>query len=56
MGGVVGGSGAPNLVLAISSTWVEIRLHARFQLPRLPGSGSCIVGEAKNKTKNKTTR
>ena len=27
----------PNFFLDISSSWVLISLHAKFQLPRLPG-------------------
>ena len=30
-------------------------MHAKFQLPWLPGSGSSMVGETKQ-TKNKTTK
>ena len=41
----------PNVVLDISSSWVERSLHAKFQLPRLPRSGSSMVGD-KNKTTN----
>ena len=33
-----GGAGDPNFFLDISSSWVEISLHTKFQLPRLPGS------------------
>ena len=32
------GSGDPNFVLHISSSWVKIRLYAENQLPRLSGS------------------
>ena len=34
-----------NFLLHISSSWVEIRLYAEFQLPRLPRSGSSMVGD-----------
>ena len=37
--GVGGRLGAPNFFLDISSSWVEISLHAEFQLPSMPGSG-----------------
>ena len=30
----VGGSGDPNFILDVSSSWVERSLHAKFQLPR----------------------
>ena len=33
----------------ISSSWVERSLHAKFQLPRLPGSGSSMVVETTTK-------
>ena len=46
-----GGAGDPNFVLDISSSWVERSLHAKFQLPRLPRSGSSMVGD-KNKKQN----
>ena len=49
-----GGEGAqimsPNYFLDISSSWVERSFHAKFQLPRLPGSGSFMVGEANKKS------
>ena len=35
----------PFFVVNISSSWVERSLHAKFQLPRLPGSGSSMVVE-----------
>ena len=35
--------------LDISSSWVERSLHAEFQLPRLPRSGSSMVGDKQNK-------
>ena len=41
--------GDPNLFLHISSSWVEIRLHAEFQLPMLLRSGRFMVGEATKK-------
>ena len=40
----------------ISSSWVKIRLHAKFQLPRLPGSGSFMVGGQQKQNKKTTTR
>ena len=40
-----------NLFLDISSSWVETSLHAEFQLPSLPGSGSSMVGDKKNNNK-----
>jgi hypothetical protein len=33
-------------IVEISFSWVERSLHAKFWLPRLPGSGSSMVGEA----------
>ena len=33
--------------LDISFIWVERSLHADFQLPSIPGSGSSMVGEDK---------
>ena len=47
LGGV---SGDPNFFLDISSSWVERSLHAKFQLPRLPGSGSIMVVDKKNQS------
>ena len=41
-----GGSDDPNFFLNISSSRVEIRLHAEFQLPSMPGSGSSAELEA----------
>ena len=32
----------PFVVIDISSSWVEISLHTKFQLPRLPGSRTAI--------------
>ena len=49
----LGASGNPYLFLDISSSWVERSLHAKFQLPRLPGSGGLIVGEAKEEEKSR---
>ena len=46
----MGGSGDPIFFLDISSSLVERSLHAKFQLPRLPRSGSSMVGDKKNKT------
>ena len=40
----------PIFFLDISSSWVEISLHAEFQLPSMPISGSSMVGD-----KQKTT-
>jgi hypothetical protein len=37
--------------LDISSSWVEISLHAKFQLPSMPRSGSSMVGD-KTKQQN----
>ena len=45
------GSGDPNFFLDISSSWVEISLHAKFQLPSMSGSGSFMVGDNKKTTK-----
>ena len=45
----VGGSGDPNFFLDISSSWVEISLHAKFQLPSMSGSGSFMVGDKQKK-------
>jgi hypothetical protein len=36
----------PVSLLHISFSCVEIILHTKFQLPRLPGSGRFIVGES----------
>jgi hypothetical protein len=36
-------------LLDISSSWVKRSLHAKFQLPSLPGSGSFMVGDTKKK-------
>ena len=36
------------LSLDISSSWFDISLYARFQLPSMPGTGSSMVGD-KNK-------
>ena len=44
----LGGGGTPNFVLHISFSWVEIRLHVKFQLPMLLRSGRFMVGEAIN--------
>ena len=44
-----GGSGDPNFFLDIYSSWVERSLHAKFQLPRLPRSGSSMVGDKQQK-------
>ena len=41
--------------LDISSSWVEIRLHAEFQLPWFSGSGRGMVGD-KTKDNLQTTR
>ena len=38
-----GGVGDPNF-LPISFSWVELRLHNEFQLPRLPRSSRFMVG------------
>jgi hypothetical protein len=46
--GYGGGLDDPNLFLDISSSWVKRSFHAKFQLPRLPGSGSLMVGGQKN--------
>ena len=35
--------------LHIYFTWVEIRLHTKFQLPRLPRSGRFMVGDKRQK-------
>ena len=48
-GGGGGGSGDPNFFLDISSSWIERSLHAKFQLSRLPRSGSSRVGDKNNK-------
>ena len=51
------GKNDPNFCLDISSSWVEISLHAEFQLPSMPRSGSSMVGDNKNKQdKTKKTR
>jgi hypothetical protein len=39
------GIGDPNLFLYIVSIWVKRFSHAKFQLPRLPGSGGFMVGK-----------
>ena len=36
------------LGLPRTTSWVERSLHAEFQLPRLPVSGSFMVGDNKN--------
>ena len=51
-----GGSGDPNFFLDISSSWVERSLHAKFQLPRLPRSGSSMVGDKQQKTRQQLGR
>ena len=38
----------PIFLVHIYSSWVEISLHAKFQLPSMSGSGSFMVGD-KNK-------
>ena len=42
------------IILDISSSWVERSLHAKFQLPRLPRSGSSMVGDKQDKTTTTT--
>jgi hypothetical protein len=44
-----GGQVPPFFLSHISSSWVERSLHAKFQLPRLPGSGSSMVLDKKAK-------
>jgi hypothetical protein len=51
-----GGEGDPNFFLDISSSWVEISLHTEFQLPSMPGSGSSMVGDKKNKKQQQLSR
>ena len=53
-GGGGGGAGDPNFFLYISSSWVEISLHAKFQLPSMSGSASFMVGDKKTTKNNKT--
>ena len=50
-----GGSGDHNFFLDISSSWVEISLHPKFQLPIMPGTGSSMV-EEDNKNKKQLGR
>ena len=42
----------PYFFLDICSSLVERSLHAKFQLPRLPRSGSSMVGDKQQKTKD----
>jgi hypothetical protein len=44
------GGGGDDTILDISSSWVERSLHAKFQLLRLPRSGSSMVVETTTKT------
>ena len=47
-----GGGGVPNFFLHISSSLVEISLHATFEPPRLPRSGIFLVREKQKAKKN----
>ena len=54
MGDMVRAKWFCNFFLHISFSWVEIRLHAEFQLPMLLRIGSFMVGD-KKQTKTKTS-
>ena len=42
------------LVKKLKFGWVEIKLHTKFQLPRMPGMVSFMVGDNNNNNSNKS--
>ena len=49
----LGGGGVGHFFFDISSSWVKRSFHADFELSRLPGSCSSMVGDKQNNKNNK---